>query len=65
MPNMSQEKFNELRDKVIAILKETDVDWLDAPKICASALNSLESNRETVYAIRAIPSIFVEALYEK
>lgn len=64
MGNLTPEKFDELRDKIVEILKEAGVNWLDAPKICASALNTLGADKNTVYAIRAIPSVFVEALYE-
>lgn len=63
MGNLPQEKFDELRDKIVEILKEADTDWLDAPRICTSALNTLGTDKNTVFAIRAIPSVFVEALY--
>lgn len=64
MRETNTEKFDELRDKIVEILKEAGANWLDAPKICASALNTLGADKNIVYTIRAIPSVFVEAPYE-
>lgn len=64
MENLTPEKFDELRDKIINILKDYTDSNAEAATLCISALNELCKGGCTIYALREIPLIWLEGFHK-